>query len=360
MEYIDHIPSIHDSERTASRPVLSLNDVVSSAQATDEIQGHVRRALRIAEKPYRKHTDAETLVDSVRLNQVTKCLGYTIVGSECLERAAEAVGPHYILFVNGHALLANTSEDEHGMRLHSLDFMKPAVNTDITPGIDISISQLIAQTKDVDHPRGAARLNTQAFVTAEHSFDSLAYKNSWLYSGNSNTILQSDNRSSTDPSAFKLILSIYEPAVGRKVLEQYDAFRQAVMLGQPMAAASSLHQMHGLYPEIDARQKHTEIKTLVGQLAARQEVTLLRQVIADYTLSFVRSQDSRLLALEAGLYRIGAETLNDSSLGELAICAYERAASQSSRRSNWQIAAWHAQAAMVRNRFTQKQPTILT
>lgn len=341
---------------------LGENDNFYPHPAVDPIRQSVFAALRYpnAKRGYTLDPAAKTVLESAGHNQVTNCLGYAVVGSECLSAAEDTVGPHFIMFANSHVTTAFATETARGRRWVTCDFLSPLLCTDITSGLDRPVTTILAQVNDPKHPRSVLRLDSRVFAREGHSTETLASKHPWLFIGNTDELSGMRRWSHENNSQrFSLVASVYTAEQGRRVIEQYVGFRHAVATDDTAAALTTLHELRGMYPEIDARAKHQEIKRLVGLLSLRGQATEAVTAIGYYTESFYRSQDPRLEALEAGLYTIAATATADTSLAKLAVAGYESAASRSSHP--WAPVGWRSAAGRLRSRFgLRADPTYLT
>ncbi len=356
MKYIDALsyphPAIAQTEGQDPRPlhavlqeaVASVNQQAPSVYANpavDVIVATLGRTLRYVSQEYPLHPAARTALESTRLNQTTSCLGYTMVGSEVLSSFEDTVGPHYIWYANGHAATVIPSEHTQGKRLIFCDFLMPQYNSDITSTLDRPVSLIAEHVADPAHPRGVTCMDTRPLIQEAREAAN------WTSLHNSATEHQ---RTQIDETRkYTIIGSIYTPELGRHVLHCFSNFRHAVFMNQPEAAAGHLYQMRGLYPDIDARRPHREIKSLISQLALLGRVDTATASIHNYTSSFYRSRDPRLGALEAELYAITAKAVDDPELARRAVSGYEEAASRS--KHTWAPQAWSVAAGRLRRQF---------
>jgi hypothetical protein len=336
----------------------AFTDVAQAGATLDCIQANVRASLRFPQDEFNIHPRAVTSLESAKMSQVTDCLGYTMVGSECLTLAEEAIGPHYVFFANGHAATAIVAKDTAAQqRLYFRDFLTPAFNKDVTPAIDQPVTTITRQAHDPEHPRGVMRFDAHIFTTATATMEEIAFRQPWLFIGNQNS-MQSRRWGDDTSQRFTLIASLYPAEVGRKVIEDYAHFNYAVTIGDSAAALLRLHNLRGLYPEIDGRAGHHEIKRLVGQLALDGKAEDATNAISDYTASFYRTRDPRLEALGANLVAVVATGINDAGLAAQAVCTYERAANRS--QHTWAPKAWLHAAERLRTQFNLTDPTHIT
>lgn len=345
--YIDNLRTPHQSvsgtDGTRPLAVAIGPEPLSAFPPTERLQRaaavllHVGRALRFPDREYAKNFGPnENTLDTLRL-QVTNCIGYTIVGSEALRDT------HYVVYANQHGFLGANDEKD---RLHSLDALSPHLNGDISASTDLDTQQIndtIAQ-----HGRAVVMVDARVFARQGYSYDVLVDKHPWLSAGNQGldrAYTKSRDRIGRDNI---LVMSIYDGPTGRQVLESYVKFKHELASGRPLVAAYHLNQMSGLYPEVDARAKHSEIKTLVGRLCKIGEFSIAQQAVTDYCSGFEHvSDDPRLRALKAELLAKIANTSGDDIIAREAATLYEVAAKTS--RSSWAPIAWLSRAQRLRS-----------
>ena len=320
-QYAQNIAQADDFDRAADQAVL---EIVRSG----------RRALRFPNDDMKPETKGDTTFEMLRQEQITTCLGYTAVLSECL---TEAEIPHYIGFANSHWMVLRPSADQE--RLKMTDMLSPIFNQDITSmiskGSPRSIANAIAKRK-----RSAVMLTTTGFQAGSHkTMDELAGDYPWV------TIAQHvspDNHQHTDDASkyrhdHTLILSAFDADVGMQVMHEYAYFQSAMTKSNLGDASERLHNMRGLYPEVDARAPHKEIRRLIKGLCATEEFELAIRVAEDYSSSFDVSDDPRLKELQGDMYRYIGKASHDPGSAKLSYQAYEAAASSSRKSSSSKI-----------------------
>lgn len=299
---------------------------IAADQATSEIIGKGRRALRFPANDMRPKLGGETAFDTLLDEQITTCLGYTAVLSECLD-ALEV--PHYIGFANTHWMVLRPSAD--GSKLHMADMLSPIFNQDISTMISKGDPQSIA-FEAAKKKRSAVMLTTLGFQScSQQAMDELDQQYPWLTVAKHTN---ADNHQYTDDKAkytsdHTCVLSVYESSTGSDVMHEYASFRSAMLKSNLGDASERLHNMRGLYPEVDARAPHHEIRKLIKGLCATGEFELATRAADDYASSFSVSADPRLKELEGDMYRYIGKVSRDPQSARLSYQAYEAAASSS-------------------------------
>jgi hypothetical protein len=296
---------------------------VAADQTVAAIIGRGRRALRFPASDMMPKSNGETAFETLAEEQITSCLGYTAVLSECL---TEAEIPHYVGFANTHWMVLRPSAD--GKRLSMADMLSPVFNQDITDMLSKGDPGSIA-TDITKRKRSAVMLTTLGFqARAQMTMDELDQQYPWLSVAKP---LSPDNHQYTDDgqrirSDHTCILSAYESETGMRVMHEYAYFRSAMAKSNLGDAALRLHNMKGLYPEVDARAPHSEIRKLIKGLCATEEFDLALQTAEDYANSFQVSEDPRLKELEGDMYRYISKASRDPESARLSYKAYEAAA----------------------------------
>ena len=242
--------------------------------------------------------DRKSPIDQLDVSGRTNCIGYTIKGSEALER--ESV-EHYVGVLNGHATTVAPLAAENGTRLWLVDMLSPELNSDISEAIEYSSSPLEGISSEL-------AVNGRVLMIVEgggigpgshYSRDKLIEKHPWLQIEESNiwSSLNSFSRSQ------KLILTLFEPIIGREVIYHYAKFLESAE-DKPEQAAESLKLLAGVYPDIDIRGSSPKlVKSVVRRLAHGGKVDEAVAAVGYFFDSFGPSTDTRVAEYKADCLR---------------------------------------------------------
>lgn len=258
----------------------------------EHVTSHVRQSLRYPDREFMPKLGGQNEFDTLRNEQITTCLGYAAVASECLEFAGI---DHYVSYAENHWMLAAPNANHTRLRL--VDPLFKEANQDVTDylsrGTPASIRRQVGTQR-----RGTAMLTSDCIYFPDEPPRDKEYIN---------------------------VLSFYAPEVGRAVMHSYSDFANAVTRCRFDSAAAALHDMRGIYPEVDARAPHEEIKRFVKDLCAAGDFEQATCAVDDYCVSFTPSKDARLKELEGDLLRCISKSSQDSELAERSSQAYEEA-----------------------------------
>lgn len=235
-------------------------------------------------------------IEALAEHQIAGCHGFTIVASETLE-AADI--DHYVGYANGHSMLVVADEEQ---KLHSVDVLIPGLGQaleDPTESVAMYGSSESVNEDIEQYGRGVVILNTEELARRAKGFDADIFEtHPWLKveRGNAAADLTRTRELESEPrrtNPHKVFMSVFEQSTGRSVLVNYTNFQQALLAEKYEEAADSLHYMKGLFPDIDARRPHTEIRALLLNAVKLGKLGIARRAIEDYFTSFSISQDSR-------------------------------------------------------------------
>lgn len=250
--------------------------------------------------------------------QAANCYGYTLVTSECLE-AADI--PHWIAYANGHAfnVLPTTNN-----RLYLLDSLSPQLNQFLDEALEVGTKE--SAERDIKHHgRAAMMLNTLAFGgTLGTDTDTLSHKYPWLTTDSAlNSITtKSEKTAARYRSKYRLIMSVFEPSSGRGAIENYAELEYAISVNNTDRACMLIENMSGYFPEIDARQDHSQLRTLVTALSPVDPERAIALVEEYFSSNFKLTSDSRILEAKGDMLRKIAKAAGNSRAAELAANAY--------------------------------------
>lgn len=323
------ITDISELVRTADALQTDLIDDIR-IDAALQISQQVGRSLWFPEKGP-SGNDFEDLgipfpipLDTLTEKQTTNCYGYTILTSECLEAAGI---PHYVGFTNDHAAIMLPQ----GNGFYYLDSLYPRLNQEL--GNAVRRGGQVSVNQDIElYGRGAIMVDTEAMaINIGTTLSSMPLSvRSWMVHSNSGALSVSagemgGSTASLPSGSSRLVMSLYEPATGRHVLEQYVTLDCALNGEQQdiTKAISALNSIIAIYPNIDARQRHDEVRRLCTHIAARdpeQAATIAEKYFDE---SFAITQDTRVAMAKADILRLIARVGRSGPIARLAIQTYE-------------------------------------
>lgn len=243
--------------------------------------------------------------------QVASSYGFVLVASQLMERAEI---PHFITYVNGHATILGVT-GENSIRL--ADPLSPELNFDAT--LSMNTPELIAEMDATIGGKYSIYFDTRKMALAlDLNWNQLAAEHPWVSAG---SYLK---RGST--SNHKVVATAYYPEIGRNVLVAHSKFLKYITERNFVDAAIVLDGMGNLYPEVDLRQRHSEIKLLSRRLAENGLVDLARLSVTRYVGSIASvAADPRAEVLKGDCLRMIATVSGDERSAADAIEAYEDA-----------------------------------
>lgn len=299
----------------------------------DSIIGTVRRSLKFPDS----ETYAEPLLvplAEITEQQVTNCIGYSLVTSEALEQHGI---DHWFAYTNGHVFLL--VPDHKDKTIHLRDPLAPILNQRLDRAISFGTYDSIVS--DLEKSSTAAvKLHADTVATqADQYIDDLATKYSWLMFGDE---LQSERGSvnGDERSSYygrrTLIMSIFTAEKGREIFPAFAGFHQGLVTGDTARALSCLRAMDGFYPEKDARQSHWQIRTLIGNLLKEGKTTEAQTAAEAYFSSFSVTNDSRIPGIEGDILRKIHKVTRDPAIAAQVIACYG-IASRRTRHNNYAV-----------------------
>lgn len=347
MKYIEHltVPPSEGGQMPENREKLTEYLPLGAIRATlEELEGtkHYDSAVfsaadYIAQTVHHSlefKTDKENFVPltpkNIRKNQTTNCYGYTVVQSECL---SEAGIPHYVAFMNTHALTVVTGSGNTNPWI--VDPLAPQINAPIHQNVSRLNKQIIDQ--DIaKYGRGSARFYSRAFtqqLSTDKSFEELVAYNPWLscspekslsYRISHDTVHESSIYGSSDEV---LIMSLFDPEDGRKALEAYSALRVAIQTNKRADAYRAFKKLGRYYPDIDIRQKPHDLTKLAQELGSIGCIGMAKRVVDDSMESFTASADPRFKIWQADVYRSLGNIAHNPQMIQEALDIYKSALS---------------------------------
>ena len=330
---VETVPFLEAAGIEEAKLYLAATDDYDTAarEITDHVESVVHGSLRIADSKVQPKGGGD-LFETMRREQITNCIGYTSLGSEAL---SEAGVDHYVTYINGHWLLARLSDNNN--RLWLADMQLPKFSREVTALVSRGGPGSIASQVD-KYGRGLAKLDTLGLMALiGQTAEKLEGDHPWL-TAKKTTLVPNHNMTDRDERhdahLNSLVMSLYAPELGRRIMQHYVNFRAAIDVNNLSTATGHLTHMRGFYPEVDARADHAEIKSLVKKLCALGEFEHAQSSVDDYTASFNLTQDSRLKELEGDLLRIISKHSHDPDIAAQSHAAYQEAVSRSRRSSS--------------------------
>lgn len=310
-----------------NRLTMEVVDEVSQTVSHSLWYRNARHAIDDSAASY--HSPFEDLPAS----QSTDCYGYSVVLSECLE--ANSID-HLIGYANGHAMVVVPFTDSTGKHLYLADALAPSLNQVLDPSV--SAREVTAVEAQLDSKgRAAVMLDAEALsIGAGTSLSELADKYPWLrFKRNASRIHTTDRfwgRSEHEEAAryrahSAIVLSLFPQDVGRRMLETHASFQTAIARNDVSSAYRLLEQLDGIFPELDARQRHEGVRRLVGQLCLAGEAERATDCVSRYfTSNFALTRDSRVPEARGDLLRTIARRTGLKAAALMAVEAYREAA----------------------------------
>ena len=273
---------------------------------------------------------------ALREKQAARCIGFTVVASECLEM--NGIG-HWVGFANGHSTILLPTEE--GRQLNLAEPLSPVLSQDLQHSMVTGGTKGHSVNDDMEeHGRSAIELNTLSLASrAKGSTAELLRDHPWLMFHRGQVLdaftaeqqaqellVGSDSFGrAMHPSKARIFMSLFMPEEGRQMLHDFDAFRVAYSKGELLDAAGILYdQLSGAYPDLDARQSHVQVKSIVRELAANGAANYAKKLLDEYFESFVLvSDDSRIPEAHGDCLAIVAREADDAEAASQAAEIYE-------------------------------------
>lgn len=270
-------------------------------EITDSIQSAVRNSLRYDPQAFLEDVDSD--------DQLATCAGYTLVGSEALERAEV---PHYVAMMNEHSNIFVPFGSDNGRRVWMADMLCSDLSQDVT--------DIFALYKtDGATNRSYGTLVTSKLDTGPYDQHSVVGQYPWV------ALKEYPDPKLEAPGNRRLIVTLSEQEVGRASLMKYTTFRDSMRIHDEDAATQAILDLHGEFPDIDIRGDSVKgVKGLVKNLARQGEVDRARDVTAAFFDSFV-GEDSRVYEYRADCEALVANISGSSEFAHRAVKLYEKA-----------------------------------
>ena len=269
-------------------------------------------------------------LSTIQENQFTNCHGYTLVGSECLEKAGIE---HWIAFANRHAFMLVPTTLNGARTVYFTDMLSPYLNQVVSEAINPrNFDKLPTGIRRTG--RTAAILNTYFLAPVGTDTDALSQMHTWMKSGSHNAFsprytsvgMPHHEEYKELMSQYSHIMSVYSMEKGRVSLEHYVDLRCAIATNNIEDAYQILIDMHGIYPELNARQSHDEIKRIALYLAHQNRSDEAIRLVEDhFDSNFSFSTDSRFLSAKGDILRAIARKTNHLDAANMAISCYVEA-----------------------------------
>lgn len=300
---------------------------IAKQEVIDHIATGVNRALWFPVHGDSRYPEDAMLpnplpLDSIKSLQTTNCFGYTLVASECLEKASI---DHWIAYANGHAfLLVPFSEG----RTYFMDALSPHINGFIEDAIERGNQATIAQQID-DSKRAIVMLNTQKVgEMIGTSAETIAEKYPWFTMQSLSSPRRADNKDSEHAKykgKHRLIMTVFDREAGRQSIEDYVSYEVAMSTNDISSAHTAMLSMSGLFLNADARQSHTEVKSLVRKLCVTDPISATALAETYFESNFRHLNDSRIHEAKGDIFRTIARVARFKDAAEMATHAYREA-----------------------------------
>lgn len=252
--------------------------------------------------------------DSFRDSGESTCIGYTILGSEKLE---ETGIDHSVGYINGHAtLLLNTEKGRWLLDMLAYEMNQPIEYAVLTNDSEangrklvwVNAHNLLEQT-DLGWEEGPGKYPWLALPQKAPSTSRIQ-----------------DSGASAAPA---LLMSIFSPELGRKVIYEYAKFKNAYDNADLAEASDALVAMAGIFPEADIRSEApSKVKSIVKRLAIAHDFDRALATTNAFFDSFDFSQDSRVEEYRADCLRYIARHSGQKNVAATAIELYKHAKSR--------------------------------
>lgn len=300
---------------------------IAKQEVVDVIATNVNKALWFPIYGDSKYPEDDLLpnplpLESINTLQTTNCFGYTLVASECLEKAAI---DHWIAYANGHAfLLVPFSRG----RAYFMDALSPRMNGFIEGALERGSPATIAKQIEADK-RAVVMLNTQSMGgLIGANADTIAEKHPWFtmkeFSG-SRSVSNKDSNLAKYQSKYRLIMTAFNPEEGRKSIHDYVSYEVAMSTNDISSAREALLNMSGTFLNADARQSHTEVRSLVRKLCVTDPASAAELAETYFDTNFKDLHDSRIHEAKGDIFRVIAHMGRFRAAAERATEAYREA-----------------------------------
>lgn len=241
------------------------------------------------------------------------CLDFTYLASEKLSHKNT---PHKIGCANGHFFIVGNVNAGDRIETWLIDSLSPKLSQNIDEALNVSATN--------DEKRDLAyflpcKLKINHLPGGIHPHDMypwLSLKGNFSKADNSSQIITKD----------RLILSMFEPELGKSVLKEFGKFHSGLNEANIAVASSAIIKMSGVFPDIDVRSCYpNNIKKLVKEVAHNGYVDTAEEVVEAFFDSFGPSQDSRVTEYRADCLRTIAKETGRKELAKRAIAMYRTA-----------------------------------
>ena len=252
--------------------------------------------------------------EQVAAQQATDCYGHTIVLSELLDSIDV---PHYVGYANRHAFVVAGNESGG---LYLADPLSPHLSGDVTSALSgPSIDNQLQEGVDF----ASVFLKTDRLIEASSSLDdvrSAAAKHPWLMFGKDPGLIAGGDV--LNPHDTRLVMNLYKPERGRRVLEDYSGFISAMSQNDLASASARLFALEGVFPDIDVRNRFVAVTDLALQLGRQGMRADAMRVIESIECSLVRSEHPDIRTWKADRFRKLGAAVADASIIEESLNIY--------------------------------------
>lgn len=256
-------------------------------------------------------------------DQFANCYGYTFVTSELLDSAGIE---HWIGYSSGlmnHAFILLPPANKQTDGVYFIDSLLPQLNHPLDRSIQRSSLRKMRQ--DIETiGRSAFMLDAQIFSDEiNEKYDELSAAYPWLVYAKDRSCFHRDTKTSKKyDRKHQLVTTVHSSEVGREVVDWYGRYQQASHLDDYQRAADLISRMQGVYPNIDARQNHTDVHHLVDWLCEHDKQDQALTLIQEYFSSFEFSHDTRIAEAKADMHMRVANRTGSLAVAETAELIY--------------------------------------
>ncbi len=269
-----------------------------------EVQNEVHDELRY---------DGHWGVSSSDTREPANCIGFTNLMSEKLD---ERNLRHKIGFVNGHAILMSLIDNGESHEQWMFDPLSPKLNQNVDKAIHVMSKKIDEREFAFLFPQMLRMNHLNQGVQPSQLYP-------WMSAGGSHELVGPDSYYSERITG-RLITTLFPPELGRRVIDEYQRYRDGVDYENIQMAAEAVLKMSGIFPDIDIRTHHPpEIKRLVKDLSRESMVDEAEAVTEAFFDSFKPSNDTRVDEYKADCLQAISKISGRSDLGKRAVLIYQ-------------------------------------
>lgn len=256
--------------------------------------------------------------------QAANCYGYAYVTSEIFD---EVGIEHWIGYAGGplpHAFLL--LPPSAGTEVDGIYYVDPYFR-DLSHEMDRSIQRIgtprLIQEVDANG-RSAFMLNAYNFAAElGERYSDMSAQLPWLvYAKDQNHHYREQKTQSRHDRKHLIVATVYDSVTGKDMLDAYGRYKQAIETDDKERAIQMIERLAGIFPSIDARQDHQDIRILVDWLACQGRTSEALDTLNNYFKSFELSSDTRIPETYADIQLQIAQRVGSAALAETAEVIY--------------------------------------